>query len=73
MKKLKVTTSFDEMYCRSAIKIQYKDAELVFVDGEPEDSNLSRDFSDAYAIANFVKKVSEDVEIETVDVDWSDF
>jgi len=46
-------------YC-DALEIEI-DGKVVFSvsDGEPEDSNLSRDFSDCYSIISFMKQAYE--------------
>ena len=45
---------------RSAMQIKF-DGKVVFEvgDGEPEDSNLSRDFNDVFLIPDMLKKVYE--------------
>lgn len=57
-----------------SIKIDGKPAAR-FLDGEPEDANLSRDFNDCYSIVNLMKmafdagKAGETFEVEKVEVD----
>lgn len=57
-----------------SIKIDGKQ-ELRFLDGEPEDANLSRDFNDAYKIVSAMKRAydagvaGEEFIMESVEVD----
>ena len=57
-----------------AIKVNGKQ-EVRFLDGEPEDSNLGRDFSGCYDIVKLMKmaydagKAGEEFEVEEVEVD----
>jgi len=59
---------------RNAMQININ-GERVFrvADGEPEDSNLSRDFNDCYGIPNLLKKAYEaginKEEFELIDID----
>lgn len=70
--------------CRDAISIKISDryngdklASFDFVDGEPEDANLSRDFSDVYHIATAIdaiaKRFNLDAMIVEEDVSWDKF
>lgn len=61
---------------RSCLKIEIDGKkEFWFLDGEPEDANCSRDFSDVYKIVDTMKKAyevgkaGEKFEIERVEVD----
>ena len=41
---------------RAFLSITVGDETLTFIDGEPEDANLCRDFNDCYNIVNFMYK-----------------
>lgn len=57
MKITQVTTTFDEGCCQS-LEIRLETAasttEISLSDGEPEDCNLSRNFSDAWSIKDML-------------------
>lgn len=56
---IKVITNHDEDY-RSGLEIKVNDKEIFSVsDGEPEDSNLNRDFNDCYKIPELMKMAYE--------------
>ncbi len=58
--KLNIIESSDHFFenhdYRSFINFKLGEIELVFLDGEPEDANLSRDYSDVYKIKDLVMK-----------------
>lgn len=70
----------DEDDCRSAFSI-FVDGERLFkfVDGEPEDNNLARNFNDILKIHELVEKTKEackngeEIEVEDLELSWSDF
>lgn len=53
-----VTQNPDDYRSRLSIEIDGKSVFLVR-DGEPEDSNLSRDFSDCYSIVDLMERAYE--------------
>ena len=64
---------------RSYLKIQIDDKmSLKFIDGEPEDATMMRDFNDVYSITNLMEKAwlagkqGEELTIETKRVEWED-
>jgi len=58
------------------IETKKEEVSLEFYDGEPEDSNLSRDFSDVYCIPDIIAMAYEagknGEEIEFINVDSDD-
>lgn len=64
---------------RSGLIIKINDVtKFSFVDGEPEDANLCRDFNDAYEISDFAKhlyelgKAGTEVEFISKEAEWED-
>lgn len=55
-----------------------KDLEMIFIEDEPEDASLSRDFNDCYTIIEALKiafesgKNGEKLEVEIIEVDDPD-
>ncbi len=76
IEKVRSEKAIMESDFRSAIHIFIDDKQVFSVgDGEPEDSNLSRDFSDCYSIVSLMEKMyqagksGEDVEFIYEDSD----
>lgn len=77
--KIKEIISSDKFHenwdWRGYYSLETEGNKLNFLDGEPEDANLSRDFSDVYSILELVKlaheagKKGEELEIETIKID----
>lgn len=71
-------TAMDESDYRSAVVISFGDKSLSFYDGEPEDANLSRDFSDIYHISSLIDlayeagKKGEEIEFIYETVSWDE-
>jgi len=82
MTKLKITTGseeFQETYdYQNFLKIEFANVKFEFLDGEPEDANLSRDFNDCYSIEDAIMKAyalgkaNEPIKIERVEIDCLD-
>lgn len=74
-----VHTSYEDDEGREAISIETEGTYLSFMDGEPEDNNISRNFSDVNDIAKLVKEAHaaglEGRPLNIVDesIDWYDF
>ena len=76
---LKVQYSENPQDYRSAVSLNLEGTnEISFMDGEPEDANLSRDFSDVYQIAEMIEYANHlglygvKIITETEDVDWNE-
>ncbi len=52
------TTTYDPDYSAHVV-IRLDGIELAFVDGEPEDNNMSRNFDDVFSISELVKHANE--------------
>jgi hypothetical protein len=70
--------AYNENDCRSAVKVLFNGCELFdMIDGEPEDNNLSRNFSfDLSELVNRVALAAMDGEVvrhETKEVSWDEF
>lgn len=76
--KYEEKNAMDEEYYRSGLSISLGGKELRFLDGEPEDASLNRDFSDVYNISELVEKAyeagkaGEELEFSFEEVDWED-
>lgn len=75
--KIKTVHSFNELDYRGYYAVYVNgDRVVCFVDGEPEDANMSRDFNDVYSIPDLMKmayeagKNGEDWEWESLNEDW---
>lgn len=76
---LKVQYAENSQDYRSAVSLNLEGSnEISFMDGEPEDANLSRDFSDVYQIAEMIEYANQlgldgvKIITETEDVDWNE-
>lgn len=64
---------------REALSIDSERTCLSFMDGEPEDNNLSRNFSDVNRIAKLIKEAhaagleGRPLNTKAADLDWYDF
>lgn len=65
---------------REAYKIEADNGvSASFMDGEPEDANISRDFNDVYQIQYLIERANQlglegkTVTIEHLDIPWSEF
>lgn len=75
MKIVETITTFDDG-CKQSLEIaiDYK-THILFRDGEPEDSNISRDFNDVMKITDFMKLAyeagvrGESFEVEIINVE----
>ena len=57
---LKVQYAEDPEDYRSAVSLNLEGSnKIVFMDGEPEDANLGRDFSDVYQIAKMLEYANQ--------------
>lgn len=73
MKKIQVLQSEDSNgRCALCIKIDGK-IELQFIDGEPEDNTLSRNFSDCYKIGQLLREASGVYMLGTVSIPWDKY
>lgn len=61
--RIKIISSSQEFYnknYRNFLSVVVDDLEVMsFVDGEPEDNTLDRNFSDCYRIADLIKSVAK--------------
>lgn len=81
--KIEITYSEDTEDFREAIRITLEtettSKSVEFMEGEPEDAYLSRDYSDCYEIEEMLKKAyeaghrGEELSIVRKNVDWCDF
>jgi len=76
---LKVQYAENPQDYRSAVSLNLEGSnEIIFMDGEPEDANLSRDFSDVYQIAEMIEYANQlgldgvKIITETEDIDWNE-
>lgn len=76
---LKVLHSENPEDYRSAVCLNLEGSnEISFMDGEPEDANLNRDFSDVYQIAEMIEYANQlgldgvKIITETEDVSWDE-
>lgn len=54
---IKMTTATNKNDYRGALKISIDGKDVLsFMDGEPEDANLSRDFSDGYSVLSLMER-----------------
>ena len=74
-----VHTSYEDDDGREALSVYTEGTRLSFMDGEPEDNNISRNFSDVYRIGDVIKEAHkaglEGRPLNFVEhvVDWYDF
>lgn len=76
---LKVQYAEEPVDYRSAVSLNLEGLnEIVFMDGEPEDANLGRDFSGVYQIAGMIEYANQlgldgvKIITETEDVNWDE-
>lgn len=80
VKETRGSEKFQEKYdYRNMLKIEVDGKQVMrFLDGEPEDANLSRDFNDAYGIVDLLEKAydagykREGFKVERIEVDEFD-
>lgn len=74
-----VHTSYEDDEGREALSMETEGISLEFMDGEPEDNNISRNFSDVYRMGDVIKEAHkaglEGRPLNFVEdvVDWYDF
>lgn len=71
--KLKIIELKENEDYRDGIKYIVDDVELSFIDGEPEDATLGRDFCDVYKIKDLIKKLFPEIEIEETEEDLTNW
>lgn len=57
--KCRITNTSYESDYSSGLKIELGGLSIEFIDGEPEDNNLSRNFNDCYSIVDLLKAAHE--------------